>query len=163
MKRFLFIAASLLLGIATSCDNGTEGGGNGQTSGVNPVAAIAVTGNADNQATVTASLEEGDFYGGKIVPAVRISELDEDFAYNTSEIQLIQWVEENGKEITEMPYTEHLTNLVYNQSYLSAVIVYDATGRACSSAWTTFIAQGQPDGISEENSAGSLDDNNPML
>ena len=62
-----------------------------------------------------------------------------------------------------MPYTEQLTDLIYHQYYICAVIVYDETGRACDSAFDTFLAEGNPDGIAEDSSAGSLDDNNPML
>ena len=118
------------------------------------------TDNADNKATVTAELTAGQFYGAKIVTGVRISDVTIDY---TKEIALIQYVEANGKDISELPYTEELTDLIYHQDYLCAVIVYDETGRACDSAFDTFIAEGNPDGIAEDSSAGSLDDNDPML
>ena len=46
---------------------------------------------------------------------------------------------------------------------MCAIIVYDETGRACDSAFDTFIAEGEPDGIANDSSAGNLEDNNPML
>lgn len=158
MKRFLLFTASLFL-MAVSC-NKPEGGDDNGSSGVMPEVTISVTDNADNQATVTAQLTAGEFHGAKIVTGVRISDVSIDY---TKEIALIQYVEANGKDISEMPYTEQLTDLIYHQEYMCAVIVYDETGRACDSAFDTFLAEGNPDGIAEDSSAGSLDDNNPML
>lgn len=158
MKRFLLFTASLFL-MTVSC-NKPEGGDDNGGSGVMPEVTISVTDNADNQATVTAQLTAGEFHGAKIVTGVRISDVSIDY---TKEIALIQYVEANGKDISEMPYTEQLTDLIYHQEYMCAVIVYDETGRACDSAFDTFLAEGNPDGIAEDSSAGSLDDNNPML
>lgn len=159
MKKFLLLAASLLLA-AVSCNKPEGEEGNGGTDGVMPEVKISVTDNADNKATVTAELTAGQFYGAKIITGVRISDVTIDY---TKEIALIQYVEANGKDISELPYTEELTDLIYHQDYLCAVIVYDETGRACDSAFDTFIAEGNPDGIAEDSSAGSLDDNDPML
>ena len=52
-----------------------------------------------------------------------------------------------------------LTDLIFEQDYFCAVIVYDRTGRACHSAYLTFTAEGDPEGISNDNSAGNLEDN----
>lgn len=159
MKRFLLFTASLCL-MAVSCNKPEGGDDNGGSDGVMPEVTIAVTDNADNQATVTAQLTAGQFYGAKIITGVRISDITIDYS---KEIALIQYVEANGKDISELPYTEQLTDLIYHQEYMCAVIVYDETGRACDSAFDTFLAEGNPDGIAEDSSAGSLDDNNPML
>ena len=80
----------------------------------------------------------------------------------TNEIQLIRYVEENGKDI-ELPFTETVQDIVYNRDYLSAVVVYDETGRACASAYDTFTGDGEIDGFSGDNSAGNLEENNPVL
>ena len=49
--------------------------------------------------------------------------------------------------------------MIFEQDYFCAVIVYDRTGRACHSAYLTFTAEGDPEGISNDNSAGNLEDN----
>ena len=143
MKRFLLFTASLCL-MAVSCNKPEGGDDNGGSDGVMPEVTIAVTDNADNQATVTAQLTAGQFYGAKIITGVRISDITIDYS---KEIALIQYV----------------TDLIYHQEYMCAVIVYDETGRACDSAFDTFIAEGEPDGIANDSSAGNLEDNNPML
>ena len=107
------------------------------------------------KATVTAALEKGNFYGAKIVTGVRVSTLTLDY---TREIPLIKYVEANGTA-AELPFTTQLTDLIFEQDYFCAVIVYDRTGRACHSAYLTFTAEGDPEGISNDNSAGNLEDN----
>ena len=95
------------------------------------------------------------FYGAKIVTGVRVSTLTLDY---TREIPLIKYVEANGTA-AELPFTTQLTDLIFEQDYFCAVIVYDRTGRACHSAYLTFTAEGDPEGISNDNSAGNLEDN----
>lgn len=155
MKKYLLISVALVLGfLGGSCsDSSDSNGGNG---GDAPTVKIEVSNIADNKATVTATLLGGKFYGAKILTGVRISSLDFDY---TREIPLIQYVEANGSAIDGLPYTTELENLVFEQDYLCAVIVYDATGRACASSYVTFTADGTPEGISDENSAGNLEDN----
>lgn len=154
MKKYLLISVALVLGLlGGACDDSSDtNGGNGDA----PTVKIEVSNIADNKATVTATLLGGQFYGAKILPGVRISTLDFDY---TREIPLIKYVEANGESIDGLPYTTELENLVFEQDYLSAVIVYDATGRACASSYATFTAEGIPDGISDDNSAGHLEDN----
>ena len=96
---------------------------------------------ADNKATVTAALEKRNFYGAKIVTGVRVSTLTLDY---TREIPLIKYVEANGMAV-ELPFTTQLTDLIFEQDYFCAVIVYDRTGRACHSAYLTFTAEGDPE------------------
>ena len=70
----------------------------------------------------------------------------------------MKYVESNGTAV-ELPFTTQLTDLIFEQDYFCAVIVYDRTGRACHSAYLTFTAEGDPEGISNDNSAGDLEDN----
>lgn len=121
-----------------------------------PKVRIEVSGLADNNATISVSLTQGEFHGAKIVTGIRADRLDFDY---TKEVKLTQWVEENGKTINSLPYTENLSGLTYQKDYISAVIVYNKEGRACSVAYETWTAVGTPDGISKDNSAGRLDDN----
>ncbi|WP_417015526.1 hypothetical protein [Alistipes sp.] len=159
MKKNLLITLFLVLGfLGGSCSDSssTDDGDTGNTGGGDPTVKIEVSNIADNKATVTATLVSGDFHGAKIITGIRVSSLDFDY---TREIQLIKYVEENGSKVDGLPYTTELSDLIFEQDYLCAVIVYDATGRACSSSYTTFTADGVPDGISDENSAGNLEDN----
>ncbi len=139
MKKILILSAALLTGFfALSCgDSSSEP----EDDPNMPAVKIEVGDIADNKATVTAALEKGNFYGAKIVTGVRVSTLTLD-----------------GMAV-ELPYTTQLTDLIFEQDYFCAVIVYDRTGRACHSAYLTFTAEGDPEGISNDNSAGNLEDN----
>ena len=153
MKKILILSAALLTGFfALSCgDSSSEP----EDDPNMPAVKIEVGDIADNKATVTAALEKGNFYGAKIVTGVRVSTLTLDY---TREIPLIKYVEANGTA-AELPFTTQLTDLIFEQDYFCAVIVYDRTGRACHSAYLTFTAEGDPEGISNDNSAGNLEDN----
>lgn len=153
MKKILILSAALLTGFfALSCgDSSSEP----EDDPNMPAVKIEVRDIADNKATVTAALEKGNFYGAKIVTGVRVSTLTLDY---TREIPLIKYVEANGTA-AELPFTTQLTDLIFEQDYFYAVIVYDRTGRACHSAYLTFTAEGDPEGISNDNSAGNLEDN----
>ena len=105
-----------------------------------PIVKIEATEIADNKATISAMVESGSFYGAKIVTGVRVSTLTLDY---TREIPLIKYVEANGTA-AELPFTTQLTDLIFEQDYFCAVIVYDRTGRACHSAYLTFTAEGDP-------------------
>lgn len=85
---------------------------------------------------------------------VRVSTLTLDY---TREIPLSSTSRRTARRRT--PFTTQLTDLIFEQDYFCAVIVYDRTGRACHSAYLTFTAEGDPEGISNDNSAGNLEDN----
>ena len=124
MKKILILSAALLTGFfALSCgDSSSEP----EDDPNMPAVKIEVGDIADNKATVTAALEKGNFYGAKIVTGVRVSTLTLDY---TREIPLIKYVEANGTA-AELPFTTQLTDLIFEQDYFCAVIVYDRTGRA---------------------------------
>lgn len=157
MKKLFLISVIAITGIlAASCGASTTGpedtgGDDTQT----PTVKLVVSSIADNKATLSATVEKGSATKGKVVAGVRISSVNVDY---TKEIPLISYVEANGTDIS-MPYTTELTGLINEQDYFCAVIIYDSTGRACSSAYYTFTAIGEPEGISNENSAGNLEDN----
>lgn len=156
MKKYLLISVALVLGFLGGSCGDSSSDSDGGSAGNAPTVKIEASNIADNKATITASLTSGDFYGAKVVTGIRISTLDFDY---TREIQLIKYVEANGTAIDGLPYTTELSDLVFEQDYLCAVIVYDGTGRACASSYVTFTADGVPEGISDENSAGNLEDN----
>ena len=153
MKKILILSAALLTGFFTlSCGDSSS---DPYDDSDMPIVKIEATEIADNKATISAMVESGSFYGAKIVTGVRVSTLTLDY---TREIPLIEYVEANGMAV-ELPYTTQLTDLIFEQDYFCAVIVYDRTGRACHSAYLTFTAEGDPEGISNDNSAGNLEDN----
>lgn len=153
MKKIIFLSAAILTALFTlSCgDSSTEPDDGGDM----PTVRIEASDIADNKATITAAIESGSFYGARIVTGVRVSTLSLDY---TREIPLIKYVEANGVQV-ELPHTTQLSDLIYEQDYFCAVIVYDRTGRACASDYLTFTAEGDPEGISDDNSAGNLEDN----
>lgn len=116
---------------------------------------LALTENADNAATVSAILQSGEAPSGKII-TVKLSAI-EGVNYQ-DEISLISYVKENGKDIT-FPYTETITKTIGGDQYLTAVIAIDKTGRAVKSAYVVWTAEGQPDGWSQNDNAGSLNYN----
>lgn len=152
MKKYLLITVAALMAFC-SCDKQPK---EDPADSKDPVVKIEITNIADNKATVNASLEEGKFHGGKIVAAKKVSNIDIDY---TKEIALINYVKENGTDITEMPTSVTVEKLTVDKDYFSAVIVYDKDGRVCSVAYETWTAAGNPDGIAEGSTAGSLGDN----
>lgn len=156
MKKYLIIAASalaLLCGCGKTDGNGSDNGGGEEAT---PVVKLEVTDLKDNCATIKASLTEGQFYGGQIILAEKTSGIEIDY---TNEIKLIQYVRANGKTMDNMPYETTVSNLTFEKDYLTAVIVFDQNGRAVSSKYEVWTAEGTPDGISNDNSAGELDNN----
>lgn len=151
MKKNILLTILAAASLICSCGKSDE-----PTEVTEPKVEIGVSGLADNCATVSASLTQGEFYGAKIITGIRVDRLDFDY---TKEVKLTKWVEENGKEIDALPYSEDLSQLTYQKDYISAVIVYNKEGRACSAAYETWTAVGKPDGISKDNSAGQLEEN----
>ena len=150
MKKTLFMLAALAAVMLTGCKKPEE------PKKEDPVTIdLAITDNADNAATVTATLLTGEAPSGKAV-TVKLSAI-EGVNYD-DEITLINYVKENGKDIT-FPYTETLTKTIGGDQYLTAVIAFDKTGRAVKSAYQVWTAEGQPDGWSQNDNAGSLNYN----
>lgn len=113
---------------------------------------VTVSDNADNAATVGATLPTGKAPAGKVV-TVKLSAM-EGIDYQ-DELALINYVKENGKDIT-FPYSETLSKTDAGQEYITAVIALDKTGRAVKSVYTIWTAEGTPDGWSQNDGAGSV-------
>ena len=156
MKKILALttALSLLLAFASCKEKEPKPG----ETEPDPVVSISVTGIENNRATVTATLEEGKFYGGKILTSIRISDVAVNY---TRELALISFVNRhaNSIELESLPFTVTLEGLRADTDFLSAVIVYGKDGVAISSAYDTWTSVGDPEGWSNENNAGELDDN----
>lgn len=151
MKRILYIAAvcGALLATASSCKKA-------EPAKEDPVkVTLEVTDIADNCATVRASLESGKFYGAKIIDMMNRDDLAVDLA---NEIQLVRFIEENGAEIT-LPYEKKLEKVKIGIERFSAVIAYDSKGIAKSVAYVVWSPEGNPEGWSTDNGAGSLGEN----
>ena len=154
MNKILALTAALGLLLAfASCGEKEQKPGEKEPD---PVVKIAVTGIDNNQATITATLEEGKFYGGKIITHVKVSDVP--IVY-TRELALISYVLHNGTDINELPFTVTLEGLRADTDFLSAVIIYGKDGVAISSSYDTWTSVGNPEGWSNENNAGELDDN----
>lgn len=111
MKKNILLAIVAAAALFCSCGKSDE-----PTAETEPDVKIEISGLADNKATVSASLTQGDFYGAKIVTGIRVDRLDFDY---TKEVKLTQWVQENGKDIESLPYTEELSQLTYQKDYIS--------------------------------------------
>lgn len=96
MKKNILLAIVAAAALFCSCGKSDE-----PTAETEPDVKIEISGLADNKATVSASLIQGDFYGAKIVTGIRVDRLDFDY---TKEVKLTQWVQENGKDIESLPY-----------------------------------------------------------
>lgn len=115
---------------------------------------LTVTDIADNCATVRASLTEGTFYGAKLIEKMNLEDVTIDYG---NDIQLVNFVEKNGISV-ELPYENILTDVRVGKDCFTAIIVYDATGRAAVTSTCIWTPVGNPDGWSETNNPGELEE-----
>lgn len=152
MKKYLFsIAVAAMAIMMVGCDKGPVAD-NGDDTQKALAATLEVTDIADNCATIKVTVTSGTASKAKIVKAVRNSELTID---PSKDIQLIGWVEDNGVEVS-LPYTETLTDVSVGNDMFTAVIVYNAEGRAEICQYKVWTPAGDIDGWSTENNPGSL-------
>lgn len=120
-----------------------------------PIAAtLEVTGIADNQATLKAALTSGRFYGAKLVEAA----VAEDLGFDpTDEIRLIRFVEQHGVEV-QLPFEKRLTGVKIGKDRLTALIVYEASGRVCLTKTVIWTPAGRAEGWSDSNNPGALEE-----
>lgn len=151
MKKILFLclAATALLW-APSCSDGEEPKPKVRTS-----VGMTVTGIEANGAVVTATLESGKAVSAKVIEFYPVSDLTFDY---TTEVKLVKFVEDHGVEVS-LPYTKSLERLRSGREFISAVIAYNAEGRACCSAYQVWTSVGGGFIWSDDNSAGDLEDN----
>ena len=151
IATFFSIASLLMLALACKKDKEAE-----EEEIIYPEIKIEVSDIDNNQATITATMTEGTFYGGKVITHMPMSEVT--FNY-TRELALISYVNEHGTPINEMPWTTTLEGLRADTDFLSAVIVFDKGGIPIASAYETWTAVGVPESWSDGNSAGDLENN----
>ena len=129
-------------------ENGDDNGGQGET----PVIGLTVTGIENNCATISVSMTSGTAASARIVENLPLSEVQFDYE---NEIQLVNYVKENGTEIS-LPYTNTLEDLKNGTDFLTAVIALDGNGTATYSASHIWTAVGKEEAWSEDGNTGDL-------
>ena len=115
---------------------------------------------------ITASCSDKDDSAPRVIPTMNltVSEIADNTALITSEQQTgttfgVKFVEENGEPVS-LPYTRKITEgLRPGVNYISAIIAYNAEGRAVCSAFQTWKASGTEGAWSDGGSAGDLEEN----
>lgn len=150
MKHFYCLMLIPLL-MAAGCnkpENGDDNGGQGET----PVIGLTVTGIENNCATISVSMTSGTAASARIVENLPLSEVQFDYE---NEIQLVNYVKENGTEIS-LPYTNTLEDLKNGTDFLTAVIALDGNGTATCSASHIWTAVGKEEAWSDDGNTGDL-------
>ncbi len=155
MKKILLISVALMT-LFASCKKG-EGpkGGNDNGGGTQEVIEpkLEVTDIANNQATITVTLVQGNFYGGKIVEAIN----EENVGINYDDaFELVQYVVDNGTEISSLPYTKTLENVKKGRDKFTAVLLYNSKGIPYVAKYAIWTPDGVAYEWSETNTPGSL-------
>ena len=122
---FIFV----LLLITASCSDKDD-----SAPRVIPTMNLTVSEIADNTALITSEQQTGTTFGAKVIEFYPVADIG--FDYNI-EVKLVKFVEENGEPVS-LPYTRKITEgLRPGVNYISAIIAYNAEGRAVCSAFQT--------------------------
>ena len=144
---FIFV----LLLITASCSDKDD-----SAPRVIPTMNLTVSEIADNTALITSEQQTGTTFGAKVIEFYPVADIG--FDYNV-EVKLVKFVEENGVPVS-LPYTHKIVKgLKPGVNYISAIIAYNAEGRAVCSAFQTWKASGTEGMWSDDNSAGELEEN----
>ncbi len=144
---FIFV----LLLITASCSDKDD-----SAPRVIPTMNLIVSEIADNTALITSEQQTGTTFGAKVIEFYPVADIG--FDYNI-EVKLVKFVEENGVPVS-LPYTHKIVEgLKPGVNYISAIIAYNAEGRAVCSAFQTWKASGTEGMWSDDNSAGELEEN----
>lgn len=148
-QRMAFIFVLLL--ITASCSDKDD-----SAPRVIPTMSLTVSEIADKTALITSEQQTGTTYGAKVIDFFPVTDIGID--YNI-EVKLVKFVEENGEPVS-LPYTRRITEgLRPGVNYITAIIAYNAEGRAVCSAFQTWKASGTEGAWSEGSSAGDLEEN----
>ena len=141
---FIFV----LLLITASCSDKDD-----SAPRVIPTMNLTVSEIADNTALITSEQQTGTTFGAKVIEFYPVADIG--FDYNIE----VKFVEENGEPVS-LPYTRKITEgLRPGVNYISAIIAYNAEGRAVCSAFQTWKASGTEGAWSDGGSAGDLEEN----
>ena len=139
---FIFV----LLLITASCSDKDD-----SAPRVIPTMNLTVSEIADNTALITSEQQTGTTFGAKVIEFYPVADIG--FDYNI-EVKLV-----NGEPVS-LPYTRKITEgLRPGVNYISAIIAYNAEGRAVCSAFQTWKASGTEGAWSDGGSAGDLEEN----
>ena len=142
---FIFV----LLLITASCSDKDD-------SAPRVIPTMNLTVSEDNTALITSEQQTGTTFGAKVIDFYPVADIG--FDYNI-EVKLVKFVEENGEPVS-LPYTRKITEgLRPGVNYISAIIAYNAEGRAVCSAFQTWKASGTEGAWSDGGSAGDLEEN----
>lgn len=148
-QRMAFIFVLLL--ITASCSDKDD-----SAPRVIPTMNLTVSEIADKTALITSEQQTGTTYGAKVIDFFPVTDIGID--YNI-EVKLVKFVEENGEPVS-LPYTRRIMEgLRPGVNYITAIIAYNAEGRAVCSAFQTWKASGTEGAWSEGSSAGDLEEN----
>lgn len=148
-QRMAFIFVLLL--ITASCSDKDD-----SAPRVIPTMSLTVSEIADKTALITSEQQTGTTYGAKVIDFFPVTDIGID--YNI-EVKLVKFVEENGEPVS-LPYTRRIMEgLRPGVNYITAIIAYNAEGRAVCSAFQTWKASGTEGAWSEGSSAGDLEEN----
>jgi hypothetical protein len=159
MRKYLTVIAVAAMAVMTvGCEKKNPTSGSGGNGGAPSAveATLEVTDIADNSAVLKVTVTSGTATRAKVVKAVRHSSVTIDV---TKDIQLINWIETNGVEVS-LPYTETLTDLAVGNDMFTAVAVYNADGRAEVCKYQVWTPVGKVEGWSTDNNPGSLGEEN---
>lgn len=121
-----------------------------------PTMTLTVSEIADNTALITSEQKTGTTVGAKVIEFFPVADVGFDY---TVEVKLVKFVEEKGVPVS-LPYTQKIVKgLRPGVNYISAIIAYNAEGRAVCSAFQTWKASGTEGMWSDDNSAGDLGEN----
>ena len=142
---FIFV----LLLITASCSDKDD-----SAPRVIPTMNLTVSEIADNTALITSEQQTGTTFGAKVIDFYPVADIG--FDYNI-EVKLVKFVEENGEPVSlPIPVSHEMRPGV---NYISAIIAYNAEGRAVCSAFQTWKAAGTEGAWSDGGSAGDLEEN----
>lgn len=148
-QKMAFIFVLLL--ITASCSDKDD-----SAPRVIPTMNLTVSEIADKTALITSEQQTGTTYGAKVIDFFPVTDIGID--YNI-EVKMVKFVEENGEPVS-LPYTRRITEgLRPGVNYITAIIAYNAEGRAVCSAFQTWKASGTEGAWSEGSSAGDLEEN----
>lgn len=155
MRKFTFekLLYILIVCMAVSCSKSVDK----DIEDVIPTMTIVISDIDDNTVTINSTMLTGEAVSGKVVDFYPLSEIGID--YNT-EVKLVQFVEDNGIDIS-LPYSKKVEQrLQPGITYMSAIIAYNNKGRAICSAYEIWQATGTEGLWSDDNTAGELEENN---
>ena len=148
MRHFKYLLLIPLFFITGCSKSVTDTDGEGQS--VVPSIEVTVTDIENNCATISVTMTSGTASSGRIVKNLPLTDVQ--FNYE-NEIQLVNYVKENGEEIS-IPHTVTLNELRNGEQFITAVIALNSDGSATSSDYKIWTAEGAEESWSDDGNTG---------